>query len=919
MEPLAGSDNLYIDSLYESYSSNPDSVDDSWQKFFEGFEFALKSGAGADTSSPKGIGDFSEKELRAEFNVFRMIQGYRSRGHMIAKTNPIQQRADRKSYLGIEAYDLSEADLDKRFLVGEFVGLGRATLREIVQFLKDIYTRSIGIEYTHINNTDIRRWIRKKLEEGSRHINPSNAKQKRTLKKLDEATAFENFLQTKYTGQKRFSLEGGETTIPALDAMIQKTGEVGGEEVVIGMAHRGRLNVLTNIVGKSYAYVFNEFEGGVIKYDDDSGSGDVKYHKGYTTVVTSESGQEVIVKLMANPSHLEAVGPVTQGYVRAQIDMSYKGRHKKCVPIVLHGDAALAGQGICYEMLQMAKLQSYSTGGTIHFVINNQIGFTTDWKEGRSSSYCTSLAKMIDAPIVHVNGDDPDAVVYASEFAVEFRKEFGEDIFIDMVCYRKYGHNEGDEPKFTQPHLYELIGKHENPREIYVKKLLAQGDITQGEADKMNKDFKDRLSDLFNNMKDKNLPKPKKGPHQDWKGMDWSKEGDFDFSPETGVAKDKLQKIVDAISSVPADFNPLRKAKRIIEKRAKRFADNVIDWELGESLAYGSILLEGSHIRFTGQDVIRGTFSHRHAKVFDEKTSLSYCGLNNLSDDQGSLEIYNSILSEYAVLGYEYGYSLAHPKGLTIWEAQFGDFSNGAQIILDQFISSAEMKWKRMSGIILLLPHGFEGQGPEHSSARPERFLQLAANDNMVVVNCSTPANFFHALRRQLAWPFRKPMIHFSPKSLLRHPKCISTVEELENGKFQEVIDDHAVDAKDVTRVLVCWGKVYYDLLQKREELGREKDVAIVRLEQLYPLPEKQIDVIEKKYENADFFWVQEEPKNMGAWTYLLRYRNFRRYTRVSRKPSASPATGFPSTHIKEQNEIMNKAFHKEHTKYERK
>lgn len=916
LDYLSSSDNSYIDSLYESYSSDPGSVDMTWQKFFEGFEFALKNGAGEGGAS--SVGEFSELELRKEFNVFRMIQGYRARGHLLAKTNPVRKRREKGARLSLEEYDLTEADLEKTFLVGEFVGLGKATLKDIIHFLDDIYTRTLGIEYTHINNTEIRRWIRKKLETGSRSINHPLNKKLRILKKLDEASAFENFLQTKYTGQKRFSLEGGETTIPAIDAMIQRAGELGGDEIVIGMAHRGRLNILTNIVGKSYDYVFNEFEGDVIKFEDESGSGDVKYHKGFTSVLKTESGNDVIIKLMANPSHLEAVGPVATGFARAQIDSTYKGDHKKCIPLVLHGDAALAGQGVCYELLQMSKLDSYSTGGTIHFVINNQIGFTTNWDEGRSSYYCTSLAKMVDAPVIHVNGDDPDAVVYASEFAVEFREEFGEDIFIDMVCYRKYGHNEGDEPKFTQPKLYEAISRHENPRDLYVRKLLAAGEIDQKTADQMNEEFKQLLSDRFNNVKQKSLAKPKKGPHQEWKGMTWSKPGDFESSPKTGVKKTNLTKIVDTISTVPEGFNAFRKAVRIIEKRKKKYDDNIIDWELGEALAYGSILLDGKNIRFSGQDVERGTFAHRHAKVLDVETGHSYVGLNDLGKDQGKLEIYNSILSEYAVLGYEYGYSLATPNGLTIWEAQFGDFANTAQVIFDQFISSSEMKWKRMSGLVVLLPHGYEGQGPEHSSARPERFLQLAADDNMVIVNCTTPANFFHAIRRQLTWPFRKPMIHFSPKSLLRHPKCVSTVDELTKGNFQELIDDPTVDAKKVTRVLMCWGKIYYELLDKREELGRD-DVAIVRLEQLYPLPKKQVEAIEKKYAKADFFWVQEEPKNMGAWTYLLRHRNFRTYTRVSRKPSASPSTGFPSQHLAELNEIKDQAFNKPHAQYERK
>jgi 2-oxoglutarate dehydrogenase E1 component len=898
---LTASDSAYIDSLYETYQQNPEQVDDSWQQFFKGFEYRMGSGEGG----------ASQETLAKEFSVYRLIQSYRARGHLLSDTNPIRPRKDRKAMLDIAAYELEESDLEKEFWSGSFLGLGNAKLKDIITHLKRIYCYKIGIEYMHSNNTEIRRWVRDKFEKDAHTVDLPIEQKKRILHKLNQATVFESFLQTKYIGQKRFSLEGGETTIPALDAMINKGVDLGVKEFVIGMAHRGRLNVLANILGKSYEFIFSEFEGDT-KEMQHTGGGDVKYHQGYSSIMKTANDKEVYLKIMHNPSHLEAAAPVALGYARAQSDIRYGKDTSTVVPVMIHGDAAVAGQGVVYETLQMAELESYECGGAIHFVINNQIGFTTDWHDARSSNYSTSVARTLEAPVLHVNGDDPECVVYAMEFAMEFRQKFKTDIFVDMVCYRKHGHNEGDEPKYTQPELYGRISKQKNPRELYVDFLDSRGSINRDLSKSMQNEFKQMLSDRFNNVKDKNLPDRLKGPHTEWLDLRWSKPKDFEKSPETGVDRKTLECILEKITTVPEGFSPLKKAARILSDRQKAFNEDKLDWAICELLAYGSLLLEGNNVRFSGQDVIRGTFSHRHAKLFDEKTNEKYCGLDHLSDDQGSLEIYNSHLSEYGVLGFEYGYSMASPKSLNIWEAQFGDFSNTAQVITDQFISAAEVKWERMSGIVLLLPHGYEGQGPEHSSARPERFLQMTAQDNMVILNCSTPANIFHALRRQQAWEFRKPCVVFTPKSLLRAADCISKVSDLTKGSFKEVITDDYADDKKVKRVIFCTGKVYYDLMAHQREASR-KDVAIIRIEQLYPFPLKQVEKILEKYGEAQWYWAQEEPENMGYWSYLLSRHTdiFKNFKLVSRPMSATPATGFAKHHQKELQDLINDSFKK--------
>lgn len=890
----------YLEEMYQQFKQDPELVEPSWRAFFFGLSFQLQS-------SGESGGGVDEEQLRKEFNVFRMIQGYRSRGHFLSDTNPIRSRKDRDARISLKHYDLDETDLSKVFMSCEFAGLPGKTLKEVVEHLDAVYCRKIGIEYAHSNDTDVRRWVRKTFEETYRYKSFPLEKQKRILRKLNEATVFEQFLQTKFVGQKRFSLEGGETTIPALDSLINKGAELGAREFILGMAHRGRLNVLANIMGKTYEFIFKEFEGG--KEDSTPGRGDVKYHLGYTTINECSNGTEVTLKLIQNPSHLETVDPVVQGYARAQGDLTHDSELDRTVPILIHGDAAIAGQGIVYEILQMSQLDGYKNGGTIHFVINNQIGFTTDWMDGRSTNYCTSLAKALDAPILHVNGDDPEAVVYACELAMEFRQKFHQDVFIDMVCYRKHGHNEGDEPKYTQPHLYGLVAKHKNPREVYIESLLSRGSIDRELAKQIQDEFKTLLNDRFNNVKQKTIPQRKKGPHTAWAKLRPSAVGDFKKSPATGVARTKLDKVIKALTSVPEGFNLLKKAKRILDERKKSFEQDQLDWALCELLAFGTILQEGNHVRFSGQDVIRGTFSQRHAKVFDELSNEAYCGLQDISEEQGQIHIYNSLLSEYAVLGFEYGYSLAYPHGLVIWEAQFGDFANGAQIMIDQYIAASETKWSRMSGLVLLLPHGHEGQGPEHTSGRPERFLQLAAEDNIVITMPTTPANHFHMLRRQLAWEFRKPLIAMTPKSLLRDPRCLSTVDELAEGCFQEVIDDNYVTKSKVKKVLYCSGKIYYDLYQKQQEL-EDKTTAIIRIEQLHPFPIEQVKAVMKKYGKAKSYWVQEEPKNMGAFTYLCRIPEFfESLDFIGREESASPATGFNSVHKEEQLAIIEECF----------
>ncbi|MGB5929510.1 MAG: 2-oxoglutarate dehydrogenase E1 component, partial [Cyclobacteriaceae bacterium] len=838
-----------------------------------------------------------------------LIHAYRSRGHLRSKTNPVRERRDHNAKLDPKDFGLDTCDPKKEFEAGKLIGIGKASLEKIVGALNYIYTGTVGFEYMYIRDSEILQWFKDKSEHQALNFTPSLDEKKRILGKLNEAVVFENFLHTKYLGQKRFSLEGGETTIPALDAAINKGADLGVKEVVIGMAHRGRLNVLANIMGKTYEQIFNEFEG---KADPDltMGDGDVKYHMGFSSEVESISGNKVNLKLAPNPSHLEAVNPVVEGFSRAKIDIQYQGNEDAVMPILIHGDAAIAGQGVVYEVTQMSKLGGYYTGGTIHFVINNQVGFTTDYDDARSSIYCTDVAKIIDAPVLHVNGDDPEAVVFCMNLAVEFRQKFNKDIFIDMVCYRRHGHNESDEPKFTQPKLYSLIAKHANPRELYNKSLIQRGEVDAELAEQMDNEFRQLLQDRLNMVKQKPLPYQYQQMEKEWKELRRSTPEDFASSPETGISEESYASIAKALTTLPEGFKPIRQIEKQFKQRKEMFFESEeLNWAAAELMAYGSLLVDDKLVRLSGQDSERGTFSHRHAVLHDVKTGEAYNSLNHIVGTERKFRIFNSLLSEYGAMGFEFGYSMANPNALVIWEAQFGDFANGAQVMIDQFVTCSETKWQRMNGLVLLLPHGYEGQGPEHSNARPERFLQLAAEYNIIVANVTEPANFFHMLRRQLAWPFRKPLVVMSPKSLLRHPKVVSKKSELLSGKFREILDDEYVEPGSVKRVILCSGKVYYDLLEEQQKQKR-KDVALVRVEQLYPFPKDQInELLLNRYKGSEVVWLQEEPENMGAWSFILRIYREVQMKVISRKASASPATGYSKMHAKEQQEIIEKAF----------
>lgn len=903
---LSNADSAYIDSLYQSYKEDPQLVDFGWQKFFEGFDFGQDNES--KSTQPKAASSPPEHVLK-EINVLNMINGYRQRGHLFTKTNPVRERRQYFPGKELETFGLSNTDLDTVFNAGIEVGLGPAKLSDIYKLLEDTYSQSIGIEYRYMRNPLKMKWFEERMEKTRNTPNFDIDTKKRILKKLNQAVAFENFLGTKFLGQKRFSLEGAETLIPALDSVIEKGAALGIEEFVIGMAHRGRLNVLTNIMGKTYKDVFSEFEG---KYNKDLPfGGDVKYHLGFSSDVTTSENKKVHLSLCPNPSHLETVAAVVEGITRSKMDLKYGSDYKKIAPIVLHGDASVAGQGLVYEVLQMSKLDAYTTGGTIHLVINNQIGFTTNYKDARSSTYCTDIAKVTLSPVFHVNGDDVESLIYAINMAMEYRQRFHNDVFIDILCYRRYGHNESDEPRFTQPLLYKTIEKHPNPREIYVEKLLSSGAVDSNLAKQMEKEFKDLLQERLNESKEDNGAPVNPAFSGAWIEMGFSKAEDFDVSPDTSVNEKDLLAIAKAISILPSDKKFLSKIDRLFKERLKMAEEtHVFDWAMGELMAYASLANEGRRVRISGQDVERGTFSHRHAVVKVEDSEEEYTPLKHISTKQAPFEIYNSHLSEYAVLGFEYGYAMANPNALTIWEAQFGDFFNGAQIIIDQYVSAAETKWQRANGLVMLLPHGYEGQGPEHSSARIERFLELCAEYNMQVVNCTTPAQYFHAIRRQLKRKFRKPLIVFSPKSLLRSPKCVSALKDFTEGKFQEVIDDAKANTAKIKRVLVCSGKIYYDLIEEQEKANRE-DIAIVRLEQMYPTPYKQMDKLRAKYAKAEFIWVQEEPENMGPWPFISRI--FRKsdfdFEVISRKPASSPATGFMKQHLEEQAAIVAKSF----------
>ena len=903
----------YIEGLYQDFVKDPNSVEPEMKKFFEGFDFALSSGhlavGSLHSTTHHSLLTTDSVDWMSEIRVYRMILGYRNKGHLLADTNPIRKRKDRGANLGLNFFGFTDADLDKTFAAGNLLGLGATTLKNIIAHLEKCYASHLGVEFKYISDQIKIDWLTNAIEKTMQQP-VALEKKKRILQKLNEGVMFEKFLHTKYIGQKRFSLEGGETTIAALDAIINTSQQNGVEEVVIGMAHRGRLNVLANIMGKTYEQIFSEFEG-TSTPDTTMGSGDVKYHLGFSSVVDTPNGGKINLKLCPNPSHLEAVDPVVIGFSRSKADVLYGSDYDKILPIIIHGDASVAGQGIVYEVLQMSGLKGYYTGGTIHFVINNQIGFTTDFDDARTSDYCTSIAAMVQAPVFHINGDDAEAVVKASEIATLYRQEFNSDIFIDMVCYRKHGHNEGDEPKFTQPQLYALIDKHLNPREVYTQYLMENGEAdAKNLAKEMEQKFLADLQERLDEVKQNPLPYTYQQPELVWKSFVKAVAADFDSSPSTGISEEQFQLLFDGLMKWPAEFKPLRKVDKLIQDKIKLFADEgKVDWATGELMAYGSLLVEGKDVRMSGQDVKRGTFSHRHAVIYDEITNKGWNRLNHFTATQLPFRIFNSLLSEYAVLGFEYGYSMANPNALVLWEAQFGDFCNGAQTMIDQFIAAAETKWQRMNGVTMLLPHGYEGQGPEHSSARMERFLQMCAELNMVITNVTTSANFFHVLRRQLAWNFRKPLINFSPKANLRHVGSYSYKSEFTSGGFKEIIDDVFVqNATEVKKVLFCSGKMYFDLAERQTKDNRT-DVAVIRLEQIYPLPQKQLDELYKKYSKAIWYWVQEEPLNMGAATFLrMNVKNINFYV-ISRQVSASTATGYSKIHIQEQGQIVDTAF----------
>lgn len=913
MEKLTYLDNAngaFIEDLYRKYRNDPESVGSGWRKFFEGYELGAES-ATAENGQPDTGSDLDyvgeSGSGNKEVNVSKLIFAYRERGHLIADTNPVRPRRVWNTSLNLEYFNLGEADLDTEFEVGREIGLGKATLRKILAHLKKTYCGAVGVEFRQIRNSDIRQWLYKHMEPIANSPDFDKDQKKRILKKINEAVMFESFLHTKFVGQKRFSLEGIEALIPAMDAVIETGAHLDAKEFVIGMAHRGRLNMLVNIFGKSYENIFSEFAGSTLP-NEVFGDGDVKYHLGRSADIVTDSGKKVHLSLLPNPSHLEAVNPVLLGVARAKARKMYNKDFKNLVPIVIHGDAAISGQGVVYECANFATLNGYETGGTIHIVLNNQVGFTANYLETRSSIYCTDIAKMLEAPVFHVNADDPEAVTHVMQLAIKMRQKFGCDVFIDILGYRRYGHNEGDEPTFTQPLLYERIKKHKNVFEIYLQRLIEEGTIAKEYADQIRSTLKEVLQKKLEKTKEHKRKIEVNYLGRQWSGLRIAEAKDFEKSVKTGVKKSDLDKIARSLITVPENFNLYAKMKKLLNHREDLyFNQKKIDWAMGELLAYGSLVMNGHHVRLSGQDSQRGTFSHRHSIIRDVKTEAEYVPLNHIQDEQATFTAYNSHLSEYGVLGFEFGYSMATPNDLTLWEAQFGDFANGAQIVFDQFISSSESKWQRMSGLTVLLPHGFEGQGPEHSSARLERYLQLCGQLNMYVINPTSPANFFHMLRRQVVNPFRKPAIVMTPKSGLRHPLMMSDISELTKGEFKEIIDDYTIEDKTkVKTVVLVSGKFFFDLYEHREEIQR-KDIALVRVEQLYPLAGKQLNALKKSYPNAKkWIWAQEEPENMGAWAFINRKLPEFNFVAVARPESSSPATGSSIRHDEMQLQLIN-------------
>ncbi|MEA4949210.1 MAG: 2-oxoglutarate dehydrogenase E1 component [Petrimonas sp.] len=890
-----------IEELYKQYKENPESVDESFRFFFQGFDLATRHFP-TRPQQIKGDAGVSAKEIA----VMSLITGYRRRGHLFTKTNPVRSRRQYSPTLDLENFNLSESDLDTEFEAGKEIGIGRATLREIVDHLSETYCKSIGVEYRYMTKPEIVQWLQQKMEGSRNRETLSKEKKLHILDRLIEASGFEDYMHRKYVGQKRFSLEGSEAIIPALDAIVSHGGAYDVNDIVMGMAHRGRLNVLTNIMKKPYFQVFRGFTAE--NYEEEIMYGDVKYHLGYNNTIDYE-GRKISVSLAPNPSHLETVGPVVEGIAKAKLENEHDFQYNQVLPVLIHGDAAIAGQGVVYETIQFSKLDGYKTGGTIHIVINNQVGFTTNYLSGRSSTYCTDVAKVTQSPVFHVNGDDVEAMVYVAKLALEFRQKFNIDVFIDLLSYRKYGHNEGDEPRFTQPKLYDIIARHKNPREIYAEKLIGQGVLTQQEYETRVADFHKVLDRAYETANESTQLNIQLFLEEKYKGIRLPKAEDFETVANTKISKEMFLELAHNITSLPRGKNFYNKTVRLFAQRASMIESDSYDWAMGELMAYASLAKENYPVRLSGQDSERGTFSHRHAEIITEDGEEKYFPLKNLGGEHAMVRVYNSPLNEYGVLGFEYGYSLANPFGLTIWEAQFGDFFNVGQVIVDQYISSAKEKWGVKSGLVLFLPHGYEGQGAEHSSGRIERFLSLCANYNMQVVNPTTPANHFHAIRRQLHRDIRVPLISFTPKSLLRHPDCTSTIADFTEGHFREIIaGNEPGSSSKVTRLLLCSGKIYYELAAARKEAHAEH-VSIIRIEQLYPFPEKQLKEVLKGYsKNTELVWVQEEPLNMGAALFVKQQMGDCKLRIISRPPSGVTAEGLTALHKIHQTEIIKEA-----------
>jgi len=889
-----------VEEMYQNYLENPGNVEQSWRNFFEGFELARKSYQETEVS----VAD--ENRIQKEFKILNLINGYRQRGHLFTRTNPVRKRRDYSPTLDYKNFGLEESDLNAVFHAGKEIGIGNVTLKEIISHLEATYCESVGAEFLYMRQPELIDWLKIRMERSRNSEFFTPEQQKHIFYHLNIAVGFESFIHKKFVGAKRFSLEGTEALIPALDALVVHGAQLGIEEFVVGMAHRGRLNVLANILEKPYKNIFKEFYA--TEYEKGISLGDVKYHLGFENIVTTDNGEKVKLSLIPNPSHLETVGALAEGMVRARIDHYYGNDSSKIVPVIIHGDAAIAGQGIVYEVVQMALLPGYKTGGSIHLVVNNQVGFTTDYLEARSSTYCTDVAKVTRSPVFHVNGDDVEALIFTIKLTLEFRQHFQSDVFIDILSYRKYGHNEGDEPRFTQPLLYKIIAGHPNPRDIYARQLMESGVMSQAEIEHEITKFDAQLEDNFEESKQIDKLNIKNFLVDEYRQYRFPDPSELYVIP-TAISESKLLKLAEKINHLPSDKKFFSKIVKLMDERNQMIANSKVDWALGELLAYASLLDEGIPVRLSGQDSQRGTFSHRHSALVLEDTGEKYFPLQNISPGQASFSVINSPLNEYGVMGFEYGYSMAYPKGLTIWEGQFGDFANVAQVIFDQYISSAGEKWGIMNGLVLYLPHGYEGQGPEHSSARIERYLSLCSNYNLHVVVPTTPANLFHLLRRQVIGDVRIPMVVFTPKSLLRHPKVISSLDQLTKGGFIKLIEDLEVKKGKAEVVVFTSGKIYFELIERREKLGK-MHVAIHRVEQISPFPSEEVrDIIYHNSQSKRFLWVQDEPANMGVWPYLFRKYPELGLELVSRPESASPAAGLVEKHKRRLERIIDAVF----------